>query len=220
VQASWAAITALNVSWAIYLWFRRRHDHPWLWRFYGISAAIDGSFFLMDSPASGGLNLFPLYAYSRPIWIALATFCWMAWYWMPALLSVKLMRERVGWRVAVPILLSVLLVSCSEILGASTMFRRQLMHYILEPILVIITMACLLVYIIRQIKLGEIPDFLAFAMAATIVPLVGKILFLLNDQLLISNRTPAHVYHYLHLGIIILMYHITPRFRRWSLFSR
>lgn len=220
MQVSWAAITFLNVSWAIYLWFRRKHDHPWLFRFYCISAVIDGSFFLMDSPRSGGLNLFPLYAYNRHAWIFFACMTWLAWYYLPALISVKLMRGRIGWRVTVPVLLGALLVSSAEILRASTLFRRQLMHYLFQPLLVIMTMVCLLIYIIRQIKLGEVPDFLAFAMAATIVPLVGKILFLLNDQLLISNRIPSHVYHYLHLSVIFLMYHMTPRIRRWSLFSK
>lgn len=215
LQISWAVITAINFSWVIYLWTRRRYDHPWLMWLFIIYAVDDGIFFVFGAPSFGGADLLnPLY-FGRHIYIVVATFLWLIWYAAPLLFSVKIRYGRVSWAWYAATVIPMAIISMSEVFGLSVMTRRGLMHYVFEPVALVTAWVMVTKYTIAQIRDGEFPDFLAFVILVTTAPLGLKVLLLLNDQLLLMERSAAHAYHYAHMTAVIVVYHAMPKFKKW-----
>lgn len=215
VSASWAAITVLNWAWVCCLWCHRsRNDHSWLLPFAGLYAITDLIGYVVSPRSIGGLELVPLYVTHHDVWIAAAVAMWLSWFAAPALTAVKLWRGRVDWRWWVGILVPLLALSLSEMLGASTTLRRQLMHYLYEPAVLLVTAYCLAMYIATKVRRGEFLDFLSFAVAWTAVLLGLKILLLLDRQFRYS-RLPSRAFFFIYAVLMVTVYLGWPRMRRW-----
>ena len=150
--------------------------------------------------------------------MSLAVAIWLSWFCAPLIVSVRLLRDRVGWRVWVGCIVPLLLIAVSESYGCTPYMRRVLMHYVYEPAVLCATLVLLGVYVWRQIRVGESLDFLAFASLWTALMLGLKILLLLDGEFNYQVM-PSRAFFAVYMVIMVAIYHILPRFRRWLLCS-
>lgn len=218
MTASWTAIVLVNWLWLLHLWHRRHHDHRLLVPFFSVYVFSDTLGFLISSPKFGGLDLVPLQRLLYPLWGLFATSIWLSWYLAPLIVAIWLYRSRIGWRVWTVTIIPLLLIATSQLFGLSPYSRRVLMHYVYEPIVLLTALILLGVYSWRKIQKGEAVDFLAFAAGWTAIMLALKVL-LLFDANFKYQVLPSRAFFFIFMIITVVVYHTTPRIRKWLLLS-
>lgn len=115
-------------------------------------------------------------------------------------------------------IMPLLLIATSELFGISPYSRRVLMHYVYEPIVLLTALILLGIYSWRKIQKGEAVDFLAFAASWTTIMLALKIL-LLFDANFKYQVLPSRAFFFIFMIITVVVYHTTPKVRKWLLLS-
>lgn len=184
--------------------------------FFALYVFADTLGYLISSPSYGGLDLIPLQRILRPSWTSIATAIWLSWFAAPLVVSIRLLRDRIGWRVWLACTVPLVLISVSEFLGCTPYARRVLMHYVYEPAAVAVTLTLLGVYAWRRIRLGASLDFLAFAAFWTALMLGLKILLLLDGDFNYQVM-PSRAFFAVYMVIMVGTYHAFPAFKRWLL---
>lgn len=218
MTASWTAIVLVNWLWLFHLWHRRHHDHPLLVSFFAVYVFSDTLGFLISSPKFGGLDLIPLQRLLHPVWTSCATSIWLSWYLAPLIVAIRLYRGNIGWKVWTVTVTPLLFIATSQLFGLSIYSRRVLMHYVYEPIVLISALILLGIYSWKQIRKGSAVDFLAFAAGWTAIMLALKILLLFNANFK-YQVLPSRAFFFIFMIITIMVYHTTPKVRKWLLLS-
>ena len=215
---SWAAITALNIAWTLFLWRRRDRDDSWLWKFFAVYTISDSIFWLAGTPDIGGLHLIRREHMGHDLWTLWVCALWFSWFLAPLFVALRLAHGRVSrcW-IAAAVTVAVLL-SASESLGLTPYQRRFLMHRMYEPAL----LSCAAWFVIRgsvaKIRKGELPRFLAYAVLASVTLLSIRLVWLYTLDLEL-RRVAARGLYFTYIGGVMLVYRYRSRIKRWMLLT-
>lgn len=217
LRASWTIICCVNVVWAAFLWFRRKHDHPALFWFFAVYAISDTTMFVLDR-SNGGLGLIGL---PLPAWKVVGTALWLSWYANIAVVALTISRGRFRAWWLVCFALPLAFVSCAELLGMDPVARRKLAHWMYEPMVLACGLSALIRYTWPKWRAGKLlldikATYLVIAVAITMAMLTMKMLIMLNGSYQV-HRDLSHAVFYALMTVTVFIYFALPRFRSWLL---
>jgi hypothetical protein len=210
MRAGWCAIAAVNLTWCAALWRNRRDDHPWLLPFFLLYTLTD---LLMLAWSPSRLDGFAVLGpTSGPWWVFVAALMWLLWFVAPLLASFKLYFGNVRLFMSIPLLAAAVVLSASEMLGASVALRRGLMHLAFEPLCLIVSLAIMWRYVSNVVNRGleKGIDYLAFAVQITAMMLLLKIGLILKDGTLV--KWMAYIFHGIYMFAAVGYYVFRRRY--------
>jgi hypothetical protein len=200
--------------WCIYLYKERKFNHSWLLPFFLVYFVSDTTMLFVSPARVGGFGFFNIQSFGWEVWVFIACLFWLSWFVIPIWCACKLLYGKIHWLYLWPLLILCIVLSGSETLGLSTVKRRFIMHVLVEPTMLILSMVLIVKYVARQIHYGERIDFLSYSVAITSMMLLLKLGLLFNGSGLLK-RWQSHTFYFLFMATVVLAYFGHKRLLRW-----
>jgi hypothetical protein len=197
----WAALTGAHALLFGVLWQLRREDHPWLLAYFGVQWLADLLIFLIFPAKLGGLNILGPFSPTLGGQLAiyyLSNVAWLTFWILPPLTAERLAlgRTRRCW---LPGLVAFAGVWLAVVYGFLTRAVSRevylgLLHWLIEPALLIYALVCLGRYLHRCLTRALHIELLTLALLLECTNLSLKLLFALRPGLSLDRNFSALYY--------------------------
>jgi len=217
MSTSWLFIILVNIGWVGFLYLKRRENHPWLFPFFLLATIADVVGWLLSPPGVGGADLLSATIVGSSVWVVAVAACWLSWFLLVFLAAARLYLHKLPKALVVVLVgltTAVALTQGAEAIPA--VHRRAIMHFLLEPLLLLGALVFLSAHYTTAIQRGRNLDYMCYVVAVSIFCLGLKLIVMLDSNLLLLRRT-AHAYYYIHIFALVGAYFVDRKVSRWLL---